>query len=157
MIRPARDFAVVPVSARDPEVRALLESLTQELAGAGYTADQTFGYSPEQIEQSGVDLLGARRQRILVGVAGIEVQGQGRAELKRFFVQPEHRGTGVADALLATLLVHAAASGVQLLRLETGDKQLAARAFYQRHGFTEVPRFAPYEDSETSVCLQRAV
>ena len=154
---PAAGCAVEPVTVRDPEVRALLESLTLELAGSGYTSEQTFGYSAEQIEHSGVHLIGARVAGVLVGLAGIEVQGEGLGELKRFFVRPEHRGTGVADALLTALLEHAEAFRVQLLRLETGDKQGAAQAFYRRHGFTDVARFAPYETSETSVCMQRAL
>nr|WP_197677195.1 GNAT family N-acetyltransferase [Friedmanniella luteola] len=85
------------------------------------------------------------------------MQDQGVGELKRFFVRPEQRGTGVADALMAALLARAEASGVQLLRLETGDRQAAARRFYRRHGFAQVPRFAPYEASATSVCLQRVL
>ena len=155
MVDPAPGCAVEPVTVRDHEVRALLESLTLELAGSGYTSDQTFGYSLEQIERSGVYLLGARVAGVLVGVAGLEVQGEGLGELKRFFVSPEHRGTGVADALITALLEYATASRVQLMRLETGDRQRAAQAFYRRHGFAEVPRFAPYEASETSVCMQR--
>ena len=148
---------VAPVTTRNQQVRALLEALTTELATSGYRPDQTFGYSPEQLEQADVHLVGARVGGSLVGIGGVEVQGDGRGELKRFFVTPEYRGTGVADALLAALLAHAAAGGVELLRLETGDRQLAARAFYRRHGFEQVPRFSPYESSETSVCLQRPV
>ena len=53
------------------------------------------------------------------------------------------------------LLNHAAAHGVVLLRLETGDRQQAAQALYRRHGFVEVPRFGPYVGSATSVCMQR--
>jgi putative acetyltransferase len=60
---------------------------------------------------------------------------EGLGELKRFFVQPEHRGAGVADTLMAALLARARASGVRLLLLETGDKQEAAQAFYHRPGF----------------------
>ena len=152
---PASACVVAPVAARDPRVRVLLEALTAELAGGGYTADQTFGYSAEQLERNGVHLVGARVADVLVGIAGIEVDGDGGGELKRFFVVPEHRGTGVADALIAALLVHAAASGVELVRLETGDQQHAAQAFYRRHGFTQIPRFGPYETSRTSVCMQR--
>ena len=146
---------VEPVTARDQEVQALLDALTAELATAGYTPDQTFGYSAEQLEQSDVHLVGARVAGRLVGVAGLEVQGDGLGELKRFFVAPEQRGAGVADALITALVAHATAAGVQLLRLETGDKQAAAQAFYRRHGFTQVPRFHPYTASETSVCMQR--
>jgi putative acetyltransferase len=87
----------------------------------------------------------------------VELQRDGLAELKRFYVIPEHRGTGVADALLHALFTYAGQRGVHTLRLETGDRQSAARAFYRRHGFVEVPRFPPYQASERSICLQRAV
>jgi putative acetyltransferase len=145
--------AAVPV--RDPAVVALLEALTAELAGSGYTPDQTFGYSVEQLERADVHLVGACVSGRLVGLGGVELQGGGVAELKRFYVEPEHRGTGVADALIAALVDHAGAHDVTVVRLETGDKQQAAMSFYRRHGFVEVPRFAPYLSSETSVCMQR--
>jgi putative acetyltransferase len=35
------------------------------------------------------------------------------------------------------------------------DRQHAALGLYRRHGFAEVPRFPPYVDSETSICMQR--
>lgn len=148
---------VEPVSVRDPEVQTLLGALTAELARSGYTPDQTFGYSVEQLEASRVHLVGAQTADRLAGVAGIELQGEGVAELKRFFVRPEDRGSGVADALISALLTHAATSGVRLVRLETGDEQHAALRFYRRHGFARVARFSPYEASKTSVCMERAI
>ena len=155
MAEGAASVQVAPVDVRDPQVLALLDALTVELAGAGYSAAQTFGYSPEQLLRAGVRLVGARVAGQLVGVGGLELSGGGTAELKRFFVTREHRGTGVADALMAALLDFAAKHHVGVLRLETGDKQQAAVAFYRRHGFTEIPRFGPYLASETSVCMQR--
>lgn len=157
MVDLAPGCVIEPVTARDAEVQVLLYALTAELAGGGYTPQQTFGYSVEQLEASQVHLIGARVAGQLAGVAGIEVQGHGLAELKRFFVRPEQRGTGVADALITALLAHAADSGVRLVRLETGDEQQAALGFYRRHGFTRVPRFGPYEASETSVCMERPI
>lgn len=151
------EITVAPVGVRDPEVLDLIGALTVELAGGGYTPEQTFGYSAEQLERSGVHLVGARTDGRLVGIAGLERQGDGVAELKRFYVRPEHRGRGVADALISALVAHGRHHGVRLLRLETGDQQHAALRFYARHGFVEVPRFPPYTDSETSVCMQRDI
>ncbi len=145
------------VSARDPEVVGLLEALTAELAGEGYTASETFGYSAEQLQDRAVHLVGARIDGSLVGVAGLERQEGGTGELKRFFVMPQYRGAGVADALIAALVEHARDHDLGRLRLETGDKQHAAIAFYRRHGFAIVPRFGPYVDSATSVCMERAL
>ncbi len=146
---------VGPVAVRDAEVLALLDALTEELAGGGYSAEETFGYSADQLEHSGVHLVGARVDGELVGVGGVELTPAGAGELKRFYVLPEHRGTGVADALLDALVEHATARGASVLRLETGDRQHAALAFYRRRGFEEVPRFGPYVGSATSVCMER--
>jgi putative acetyltransferase len=146
---------VEPVDPRDPEVAALLGALTAELALGGYAPSETFGYTLDQLVDNGVHLVGARAGDRLVGVGGVEIQGGGVGELKRFFVSPEHRGAGAADAVLEALVAHARERGVVDLRLETGDEQHAAMAFYRRHGFAEIPRFGPYVDSATSVCMQR--
>lgn len=144
-------------SPRDPEAGLLMAALTTDLAREGYLPAETFGYSVEQLETRRVHLVGVRVDGELVGVGGIEVQAGGVAELKRFFVAPAHRGSGIADAVIGALLDHAAGKGVTIVRLETGDKQHAAIRFYRRHGFTEVPRFPPYEDSTTSICMQRTL
>lgn len=150
-------LVVEPVDPRSPEVAALLGALTAELALGAYAPSETFGYSVDQLLDNGVHLVGARAGDRVVGVGGVEIQQDGAAELKRFFVAPEHRGSGVADAVLEALMAHARERGVVALRLETGDRQHAAMAFYRRHGFAEVPRFAPYVDSATSVCMQRSL
>ncbi len=146
---------LAPVTTREPAVAALIDALTVELAGSGYTDEETFGYSLDQLEASGVHLVGASLDGTLVGIGGVEIQGGGFAELKRFYVDPARRGQGVADALIEALLQHARERGATTVRLETGDKQHAAMRFYARHGFEVVPRFGPYVDSATSVCMSR--
>ena len=143
------------VTVGDVGVAELVDALTAELAAAGYSDEESFGYSTTQLEESGVHLVGAWVDGRLVGLGGVELQGGGVAELKRFFVDPAHRGLGVADAVIEALVEHARTAGTTTLRLETGDKQDAALRFYARHGFAVVPRFPPYVDSATSVCMQR--
>ena len=157
MVDHVTGLTIAPALARDPEVGRLLDALTAELASSGYTEEQSFGYSVDQLEHSNVYLVGARVLDRLVGVGGIELQDGGVAELKRFFVAPGERGRGIADAIMTALLDHARVNGVQVVRLETGDQQQAAQTFYRRHGFVDVPRFGPYESSETSVCMQRTL
>jgi putative acetyltransferase len=151
------DITVTPVDVRNAHVLQLIEALTTELAAEGYTAEQTFGYSPEQLSRSAVHLVGAYLAGRLVGIGGLELQDENIAELKRFYVIPHHRGHGVADAVIAALVAHGREHGVTLLRLETGDRQHAAIRFYARHGFVVVPRFRPYVHSTSSICMQRPV
>ena len=140
---------------RDDGVAALIDALTVELAGGGYSDEETFGYSADQLEASGVHLVGARLDGVLVGDRRRRVQDDGYAELKRMYVDPGCRGRGIADAVMTALVEHAVEHGTTTLRLETGDKQLAAMGFYARHGFVVVDRFPPYVDSATSVCMAK--
>lgn len=82
----AAPIHVGAVSSDDPKVADILEALTVELAGAGYTASETFGYSVEQLQEHAVHLVGARVGGKLVGVGGLELQEEATGELKRFFV-----------------------------------------------------------------------
>jgi putative acetyltransferase len=144
-----------PVDVGSPEVLELVQALDAELAGGGYSDDQMFGYAPEKLRGGGVYLVGVRVGGRLAGIGGVEIQAGGVAELKRMYVVPEQRGSGAADAIVGALVEHARRQGVGVLRLETGDQQHAALGFYRRHGFVEIPRFPPYVDSDTSICMQR--
>jgi putative acetyltransferase len=100
---------VLSVAVTEPEVLKLLGALTSEIAVEGYTADQTFGYTADQLQTANVYIVGARVDDKLTGIGGLEVQENHVGELKRFFVTPEYRGRGVADALLEALLNYARA------------------------------------------------
>ena len=43
------------------------------------------------------------------------------------------------------------------LVLETGDQQPDAIRFYEREGFTRIPNFGHYVDSELSLCYERVL
>lgn len=141
------------VSVRD--VAPLIDALTAELADSGYDESEMFGYSVEKLEQGGVHLIVASVDGIVVGIGGVELADDGTAELKRFYVDPLHRRTGAASAIITALLSYAASAGAHVVRLETGVEQHAAIRFYARHGFEHVERFGPYLASASSVCMAR--
>jgi GNAT superfamily N-acetyltransferase len=59
-------------------------------------------------------------------------------EIKRLFVSPFFRGTGVGDTLITTLLVRAAARGYLRAHLDTEPTLMrSANRLYRTHGFTE--------------------
>lgn len=78
-------------------------------------------------------------------------------EIKRMSVQPAHRGQGVARAVLAALEQWAAELGYASCVLETGQKQAAAIALYQRNGYARTPNYGQYLGIKNSVCLAKAL
>ena len=87
---------------------------------------------------------------------------QNAAEIKRMFVERSHRGRvgsgqSVAAKILFALEEAALQMGLQMLKLETGEFLNQARAFYERHGFTECAAFGAYTNSTNSVFYEKSL
>lgn len=77
------------------------------------------------------------------------------AEVKRMYVAPRARGTGLARRMLAHLEASAAEHGAEVVVLETGLRQPEAIALYESSGYTPIPGFGHYKESPTSRCYAR--
>lgn len=76
-------------------------------------------------------------------------------ELKRMYVSPAQRGTGVGRAVLAELEQWASALGYVAVVLETGTRQARAIAMYERCGYQRIPLYGPYVGMEYSICMRK--
>ncbi len=90
-----------------------------------------------------------------VGCGGLRLLDPGSAEIKRMYVTPSARGTGVAVAILRALEHQAREAGVRTLLLETGTAQPEAMRFYEREGYHRIENFGPYRGAPLSVCYAR--
>ncbi|WP_432563767.1 GNAT family N-acetyltransferase [Kineococcus sp. SYSU DK003] len=90
-----------------------------------------------------------------VACGGLRPLGAGTAEVKRMYVEPAFRGSGVATLVLRALEEEARGLGVTRMLLETGTLQPEALRFYRREGYEVIENFGPYAGEELSICLAR--
>ena len=68
---------------------------------------------------------------LAVGCGGLRTLDADHGEIKRMYVIPERRGTGVSTAILTALEGEARGRGWSRLVLETGDQQPDAMRLYE--------------------------
>ncbi|WP_118137772.1 GNAT family N-acetyltransferase [Oceanicella sp. SM1341] len=136
-----------------PEALELIAGSEAELA-ALYPAEVRFAFSPQELVDAGVRFLVAWRDGVALGCGGV-APCAGYGELKRMYVRPEGRGSGVAPALLARLEEIAAGLALPLMRLETGADSTAAIGLYAKCGYRRRGPFGAYTENGSSVFMEK--
>jgi putative acetyltransferase len=139
---------------RQPEVAALIDQADALLAGL-YPPESNPLVDVAGLEAPAVAFFVARRDGRAVGCGAWRRTAAAEAELKRLFVAPAARGTGLGRRLLAALEADAAAAGVRVLRLETGISQPEALGLYRSAGYAERGPFAPYGPDPFSLFFEK--
>jgi GNAT superfamily N-acetyltransferase len=137
-----------------PEAEVLRAAQRIEIEQRYGTPDSEPGLAPSAVDIA-VFVVVRSADGTAIGCGGLRRLDAVTGEVKRMYVAPESRGSGAADAVLQALQEHARTFGWTHLRLETGDRQPDAVAFYRRHGYERIPNFGAYADSDSSLCFER--
>jgi putative acetyltransferase len=137
-----------------PEIRDLLAASDAYMAEL-YPAQSNHLLEVAALQQNNVQFLVARLDGAAVGCGAVVSSSGNWAELKRMFVSPAARGRKLGRQLLQQLETLARASGVDLLRLETGIKQPEALALYRTAGFVEIEPFGSYLPDPLSLFMEK--
>ena len=129
-----------------PAVRALLQEYAAwiglDLSFQGFTREVQ--ELPGDYAPPGGDLYIARNGADTVGMVAFRARANGRAEMKRLFVRPSARGSGVGRVLVQHVIDAARARGYTHMILDTLPVMQDAQRMYERLGFRDI---APYYDS----------
>lgn len=105
-------------------------------------------------EQGLLFVLARDADGVAVG-CGALVTGPEYGEIKRVYVRPGQRKSGLASQIMHILEEAARASACLLLKLESGPYQPAALGLYERCGFERCGPFGDYTDDPLSVFMQK--
>jgi ribosomal protein S18 acetylase RimI-like enzyme len=151
-----RTFDIVPVrNAHDlASIMALFKAyaaaLRVDLAYQNFDAELAKlpgKYAPPR----GEILLARKPDGTALGCVALRpLEGVGICEMKRLYITPEARGTGLGRRLIEEIVAAARIMGYREMRLDTLPDMTAAIARYRSAGFVSMP---PYYDSPVAGTL----
>jgi len=144
---PREKPAVRIVDAHEPPLLQLTRGLFEEYV-AGLGVDLSFqGFSSELLNLPGEyrpprgALFLALIAEVAVGCVALRPLAEGVAEMKRLYLRPGARGSGIGRVLAVAAIEKARAAGYVCLRLDTLPTMAAAIALYRSLGFREIPAY----------------
>lgn len=135
----------VTIDEVDPSSPAAARSLSRYYAELGERFDGGFdavasAVTPEELSAPEGRFVLATVDGEPVGCGGVRFC-ESYAEIKRMWVDPSHRGRGIARRILACLEEIALGAGHSVVRLDTNRALREARALYEKLGYREIPRY----------------
>lgn len=92
-----------------------------------------------------------------VGCGAIRAYDETCMEVKRMWVEPSHRGKGIASLMLKELEAWTRELGFPKCILETGNKQLEAIELYKKNNYTIIENYGPYKGVVNSICFEKSL
>lgn len=122
--------------------QAYADGLAVDLAYQDFTAELA-GLPGKYAAPHGALLLARDPAGQVLGCVALRPLGDGLCEMKRLYVAPPARGTGLGAALMKAITAAARRLGYRAMRLDTLPDMTAAQAMYAAAGFRPI---LPYYD-----------
>jgi putative acetyltransferase len=143
----AEDYRIIP-AVTDEQLaafRVLLEEYARmlELTPAAESMARDLADFPGPYAPPGGALLLALAGDRAVGGVALRPLEPDVCEMKRLYVQPGHRSTGLGRELALRIIEHARQAGYRLMRLDTLPSMTAAASLYHALGFRDIEPYGP--------------
>ena len=140
--RISADYTIRPIRKTDnPAVGHIIRQVMTEYGAVGCSysiADPEVDLMYEAYPAPGASFLVIEQRGKILGCGGMGPLAEGDpgvCELRKMYLLPEMRGTGLGNRLLSMILDAARDAGYTLCYLETLEHMSQARHLYLRHGF----------------------
>jgi len=145
---------IAPEPFAPPDALALRTELAADIAARFGGRDTEPGVKPTAADVL-VFLVARDDAAAPLGCGALRRIDAKTVEIKRMYVRPAARRTGLGRALLDALEDEARAAGADRVVLETGTEQHEATALYEAAGYRPTPCFGAYAASPISRCYER--
>lgn len=96
----------------------------------------------------------AYHDKLPIGCGGFKIT-EGKAEIKRMFVNRNFRGLKIGEQILRNLETWAKEENLASAILETGINQHEAQNLYKKLGYRIIPNYGPYVNFSDSLCMEK--
>jgi ribosomal protein S18 acetylase RimI-like enzyme len=136
----------------DPLAQELIGRVQQEYVER-YGGPDEAAVTPEEFVPPHGVFLAVEVDGVPAGCGAWRTVDDGRAEIKRVYVDPAFRRRGIAQAVVDALEAGAARAGCRSVVLNTGHRQPEALALYAAAGYSVVPGYGIYACEPDAVFL----
>ena len=155
-----RETSLVIAEARWPDDRSTVEALFREYVASlaedisFQNVDDELGRLPGKFARPTGVVLIARDGAQAAGAVAYRMVEPGVCEMKRLYVRPAFRGSGLGRELANELIEDARQNGYRTMLLDTLASMSSARALYRDLGFVPV---APYYENPLAGVMYMAL
>ncbi|TQS72715.1 MarR family transcriptional regulator [Rhodobacteraceae bacterium] len=138
------NVVISPCDPETPDAQSALEAYCAEIAARlshGFDPSASGGACSDMMRAPRGCFLLAMSDDLAVGCVGLQPLGPALGEVKRLWVAPSYRGTGISRRLMGDIEMQARDMGMDRLRLDTAEELPEARALYLRSGWREIDRY----------------
>jgi GNAT superfamily N-acetyltransferase len=145
-IGPSPPVRITPIDPKHPDARSCLEQYAAELnRRSSRRFDPAVGATalPHEVRPPAGQFFVVYLHGEPVGCGAVKHHTGAAAEIKRMWIAPRARGSGLGRRLLHTLEACARDAGARTVRIETSSDLPEALSLYRSAGWSEV---APFND-----------
>ncbi len=145
---------IKPADPKMPAIRSMIADL-DEYQATLYPPESNHLEPVEKLVSSEYYFIAAWKEHELLGMASFRRSSGAYVEIKRLYVPPQHRGTGLARMLMGVLEKKAVQEGFSEARLETGIHQNEALMLYHTLDYKKTTPFGEYREDPLSVFMRK--